>query len=44
VYTMLIAALLWTSMGVANCTKIVPAVTWFVTLSSPVYPVSYTTY
>jgi MFS family permease len=41
VYTMLIAALLWTSMGVANCTKIVPAVTWFVTLFSPAYPVFY---
>jgi MFS family permease len=29
-WSMGIAILLWTSMGVANCTKIVPAVTWYV--------------
>jgi MFS family permease len=29
VITLLIAALLWLSMGIANCTKIVPAVTWY---------------
>ena len=31
--TLLIAALLWASMGIANCTKIVPAITWYVLLS-----------
>jgi MFS family permease len=29
-WTMSIAVLLWTSMGVANSTKMVPAITWFV--------------
>jgi MFS family permease len=29
-WTMSIAVLLWTSMGVANSTKVVPAITWFV--------------
>ena len=28
--TLLIAAALWASMGIANCTKIVPAVTWYI--------------
>jgi MFS family permease len=28
-WSMGLAILLWTSMGVANCTKIVPAVTWY---------------
>jgi MFS family permease len=37
VYTMLFAALLWLSMGVANSTKIVPAVTWYVFPSSSPY-------
>lgn len=30
IITLLIAAALWASMGIANCTKIVPAVTWYV--------------
>ncbi|KAF2025397.1 MFS general substrate transporter [Setomelanomma holmii] len=33
VITLLIAALLWASMGIANCTKIVPAVTWWTAAS-----------
>ncbi|KAF1847397.1 MFS general substrate transporter [Cucurbitaria berberidis CBS 394.84] len=31
--TLLIAAALWLSMGIANCTKIVPAVTWWTAAS-----------
>ncbi|KAH7065806.1 major facilitator superfamily domain-containing protein [Paraphoma chrysanthemicola] len=33
VITLLISALLWASMGIANCTKIVPAVTWWTAAS-----------
>ncbi|KAH7359676.1 major facilitator superfamily domain-containing protein [Pyrenochaeta sp. MPI-SDFR-AT-0127] len=33
VITLLIAAALWASMGIANCTKIVPAVTWWTAAS-----------
>lgn len=34
IITLLIASLLWASMGVANCFKITPAVTWYVSLFS----------
>lgn len=30
IVTLLLASLLWASMGIANCFKIVPAVTWYV--------------
>ncbi|KAJ4363590.1 hypothetical protein N0V83_009886 [Neocucurbitaria cava] len=33
VITLLIASSLWASMGIANCTKIVPAVTWWTAAS-----------
>lgn len=38
VITLLLASLLWASMGIANCFKIVPAVTWYVALTSTLSP------